>query len=174
MKTKIAFWLMPSAEDRVFFQETLNFLAKEYDAPLFTPHVTIYTGQCSLTDSPAALIDQAIDGVHPLTLRVNKLDYSNEFTKTLFVQFYASESLSQISETLRCHCAKPSDYLLNPHLSLIYKPLSEKTQRKLVTELVFPQSEVVFDEIRAISTPPQVRSREDVEDWQVICQLQLG
>ncbi len=81
MKTKVSFWLIPSEEDRGFFQEIIDTLSQEYDAPSFTPHVTIYSGEYA----PG------------LSLKVDKLLYTGEFTKTLFVQFQSSEILRKIS-----------------------------------------------------------------------------
>ncbi|NEQ22951.1 MAG: cyclic phosphodiesterase-like protein, partial [Microcoleus sp. SIO2G3] len=54
MKTKVSFWLIPSDEDRSYFQEIINTLAQEYDAPAFTPHVTIYSGEYAQEESPTA------------------------------------------------------------------------------------------------------------------------
>lgn len=173
METNVSFWLIPSEQDKVYFQEIINSLAREYDAPTFTPHVTVYFGECTADESPAELLEAAIRGVRGFSLRVDKLLYSNEYTKTLFVQFHPNSILSQISETLRSNSKKPSNYSLNPHLSLIYQYLSETTQEKLATELKLPQSEVLFDEVQAISTSKTTQRREDVESWQVICSRKL-
>jgi hypothetical protein len=168
MKTKVSFWLIPSAEDRVFFQEIIDTLAQEYDAPAFTPHVTIYSGECAPDESLAELIETAIQGVQSFSLRVDKLLYTDQFTKSLFVQFHPNSILSQLSETLRSSSKKPSNFALNPHLSLIYQYLSEEIKKDLATSLSLPKSEVFFNEVRAISTPERVQNREDVESWKVI------
>ena len=168
MKTKVSFWLIPSEEDRAFFQEIIDTLSQEYDAPAFTPHVTIYSGEYAPDETPASLIEKATQGVQSFSLRVDNILYTDEFTKTLFVQFHASGILSQISEILRSSSRKPSDFALNPHLSLIYKQMSEETKKNLTTSLTLPKSEVVFNEVRAISTPDKVQVREDVESWKVI------
>jgi hypothetical protein len=49
---------------------------------------------------------------------VDKLLYTDEFTKTFFVQFYSSAPLTKISETLKTSSKNPSNFVLNPHLSL--------------------------------------------------------
>ena len=168
MNTKISFWLIPSEEDRAFFQEIIDNLAKEYDAPVFTPHVTIYSGECTPEESPAELLEQATRGVQGFRLTVDQLLYTDEFTKTLFVQFYPNSILSQISESLHRCSKKPSEYELNPHLSLIYQYLSEEIKQELITKLNLPKSEVFFNEVRAISAGNQVKGWEDVESWEVI------
>jgi 2'-5' RNA ligase len=169
LSTKVSFWLIPSQEDRAFFQEIINTLAQEYDAPTFTPHVTIYSGEYEPDESPTELLENSIQGVQSFTLNVDTLLYSEEFTKTLFVQFHPNEILSKISELLRSSSKKPSNYTLNPHLSLIYKQMGEETKKNLTASLTLPKTEVFFDEVQAISTSERVEEREDVESWKVIC-----
>lgn len=168
MNSKVSFWLIPSEEDRAYFQEIIDTLAREYDAPTFTPHVTIYFGEYMADEYVAELVEEAIRGVPGFSLKVDKVLYTDEYTKSLFVQFHPSSILSQISETLRSSSEKPSDYSLNPHLSLIYQHLSEATKEKLIRNLSLPKSEVLFDSVQAISASETTQRREDVESWQVI------
>lgn len=173
MSTRVAFWLIPSQEDKALFQKIINTLAQEYDALTFTPHVTLYAGEFVPDESPAELLKIATQGIHPFSLKVDQLLYTEEFTKTLFVQFHPNTVLSQITESLRSHSSKPSDYILNPHLSLIYQYLSEQTKKELASSITLPKSEVFFDEVSAISIPETIRRREDVEKWDVICSRKL-
>jgi hypothetical protein len=84
------------------------------------------------------------------------------------VQFYPNPLLTQISETLHNRSKNPSDFALNPHLSLIYQYLSEEIKKNLVTQLSVPKSEVFFNEVRAICTRNQVKGWEDVVSWEAI------
>lgn len=173
MSTKVSYWLIPAAENRAFFQEIIDSLASQYDAPRFTPHVTIYSGESSPNESPSELIEQATQRVQSFTLNVEQLLYTNEFTKTLFVQFHPSEILSQLSETIQRNAKKPSGYCLNPHLSLIYQNLGESVKQYLTTSIHLPKMEILFDKVKAISTPSKVQRREDVENWQEIFSKKL-
>jgi 2'-5' RNA ligase len=168
LKTKVSFWLIPSEEDRVFFQKIIDTLSLEYDTPSFTPHVTIYSGEYAPDESPAELIEKVTQEIQPFSLKVDKLLYTEEFTKTLFVQFQSSEILRKISQNLQSRSKNSSNFELNPHLSLIYKQMSEETKKNLTTSLTLPKSKVFFDEVRAISTPERIQKREDVESWKVI------
>jgi hypothetical protein len=168
LKTKIAFWLIPAQEDLDYFQEIIDTLAKEYKAPSFTPHLTIYSGEYESAESLDILIEQATLGITSLSLSVEQVLYTQEFTKSLFVQFHQNSTLSQISETLSS-CAKiSSKFTLNPHLSLIYQYLTEEIKKKLITKISLPKSEILFNEVRVISTPSKVETREDVEVWKLL------
>ncbi|NEP60768.1 MAG: cyclic phosphodiesterase-like protein [Symploca sp. SIO2G7] len=173
VNTKISFWLIPSEEDRVFFQRVIDNLAQEYDAPSFTPHVTIYSGEYTPDDNPVELIEQSIKKVKGFSLKVKKLGYTDEFTKTLFVQFLPCAVLSKISETIRSSSSRPFNYILNPHLSLIYRQLNKTIKKNLTNSLSLNKSEVFFNEVKAISTPALIQAKEDIESWQTICTRKL-
>lgn len=168
MENKISFWLIPSREDLAYFQEIINTFAKAYDAPTFTPHVTIFSGEYESETSLECIVEQATQGIKSLSLRVEQVLYTEEFTKSLFVQFQQNSTLSQICETLRSYAKIPSKFTLNPHLSLIYQNLNEDSKKKLITQISLPKSEVLFNEVRVISTPNQVATREDVEMWKLL------
>jgi 2'-5' RNA ligase len=76
LKNKVSFWLIPSEEDREFFQEIIDTLSQEYDAPAFTPHVTIYSGEYTPDESTAELIEKATQDVQGFSLKVDKLLYT--------------------------------------------------------------------------------------------------
>lgn len=168
LNTKISFWLIPSAAYQPFFQEIINSLSKAHNSPKFEPHVTIYSGDYRADESVDELIETAVKNVSGFMLDIEQLGYTDLYTKTLFVQFKPSAILTQVSETLRHNSAKPSDYVLSPHLSLLYQHLDQAVKEKLATELVIPYTQVFFNEVRAISTPEPVRSGEDVEKWQTL------
>ena len=172
--TKVSFWLLPAAPDRVFFQETIKTLAHAYDAPVFTPHVTLYSGMCAAHEHPEDILDGASRGVQGFALRVDTILYTEAFTKTLFVQLWPAAVLRDLAENIRQRCAPPSAYVLDPHLSLLYKTMCEPEQRRLVTTLRLPSDTIFFDEVCAMATPNATQTREDVENWKVLCVKKLS
>jgi hypothetical protein len=47
MTRQVSYWLVPSEEDRAWFQELIDTLAHTHEAPRFVPHVTIYSAVIS-------------------------------------------------------------------------------------------------------------------------------
>jgi 2'-5' RNA ligase len=169
----LSYWLLPSTADRAFFQNIINTLARTYEAPPFEPHVTIYSGASSPQDNPEALLQQATNSIQRIHLCVDTLLYTDVFTKTLFVQFHPSPILTAISETLRNAVSEPSDYVLNPHLSLIYKQMSNSTKQHLVSSLHLPQSQIIFDEVSAVVSSGRTQTPRDIENWNMIYRRKL-
>lgn len=177
---KISFWLIPIEPSRSFYQTTIDDLAQRYDAPSFTPHVTLYSGEYSCDTPIDRLVETAIQTIHPLSLTIDRVRYSQQFTKTLFVQFHPDPRLKQLSERLRSTSLSPqesssdaSNFVLDPHLSLIYRSLSDSEKQHIAETLNLPESELWFDEISAIATPTKTQTREDVERWNVLYTTKL-
>ena len=166
-QTLIAYWLIPSEPTHVFFQRTINDLARRYDAPVFEPHVTIHVGEDNAHAATQALTNAARKCT---SIRLTPLrgDQSDQFIKTLFVQFAMSAELRKISDIIREAANDSSPYELKPHLSLLYKNLAAATRRKLATSISVPLSEVSFNAIKAVRCVSPTQSRADVEAWHVV------
>lgn len=171
-RTVIAYWLIPSEPAHSFFQRIINDLARRYDAPVFEPHVTLHVGANRANGAKNALGDAAREckfiGLTPLGI-----DQSDEFIKTLFVQFAMSEELRKANDIIREAVNNSSHYQLKPHLSLLYKNLAAATRRELAASINVPLSEVTFDAIKAVRCVSPTGSRADVEAWRVVAAIPL-
>jgi 2'-5' RNA ligase len=166
-QTVIAYWLIPSEPARSFFQEIINDLADRYNAPIFEPHVTIHVGADQL-DAAEKAIAEAARQCKFIRLAPLGVDQSDEFIKTLFVQFAMNAQLRQINDLIREAASDSSSYELNPHLSLLYKNLAAETRIELAASVIVPFSEVTFDAVKALSCVSPTKSAADVEGWKVI------
>ncbi len=167
----IAFWLMPAAREQRFFATLIRNLALRFDAPIFEPHLTLHDGKLQASVAADAL--QKIPTQRSYQLQIKEIDFSEAFTRTLFVRFSPSDSLIElrdaIGETLRLPAADNFD----PHLSLIYKdlPLSEKEDLARATKI--PWRVVSFDALAVIAHPPEINSRADVQAWRILARRSL-
>ena len=88
MPRHLSYWLVPAGPPLIFFQRLIETLAQAArQAPAFAPHLTIYSGESPATENPLPVISQAMSGVKEMRLQVGGILYSDQFTKTLFVQF---------------------------------------------------------------------------------------
>jgi 2'-5' RNA ligase len=165
-KTTVAYWLTPAEPTRSFFASTITELAARFDAPLFEPHVTIYAAGKG-EDIPAEILSRALTDCNPFRLSVRNIRYSDDFTKTVFVQFEPSPPLSALSRALRQASALHDEYQLNPHLSLIYNKMTRSVRIEAAASVSLPFTEVLFNSAKAIIGPVRIKSRQDVEAWRV-------
>ena len=166
-QTVIAYWLIPSESAHNFFQAIINDLARRYDAPVFEPHVTIYVG-ADRAEAPEEALGNAARLFKCTGLTPIGIDQSNEFIKTLFVQFAMSAELRRINDFIRDAANDSMPYELKPHLSLLYKNLAVASRRQLAASISVPSSEITFDTIKAVRCVSPTESRVDVESWQTL------
>ena len=166
-QTVIAYWLIPSQPAHSFFQRIINDLARRYDAPLFEPHVTLHVG-ADRADAAKKALGAAERECKLIGLTPLGIDQSDQFIKTLFLQFAMSVELRKISDIIREGANDSSAYELKPHLSLLYKNLAAPSRRQVAASISVPLSEVTFDTIKAVRCVSPTQSRADVESWQTL------
>jgi 2'-5' RNA ligase len=169
----IAYWLIPAEPAHRFFQDLINDLARRYDAPVFEPHVTIYVG-ANRTDALETVLSKAAQDCEPIVLQALEVSHSDEFIKTLVVEFGLNTKLLPLNQVIRSAAQDSSDYDLKPHLSLLYKRMSVQTRRRLARSIEVPFSEVVFDSLKAVRCISPTQSRADVEAWRVVAEKQFA
>ncbi len=165
-KAIVAYWLTPAEPTRSFFVSTVGELAARFDAPLFEPHMTIYAAREG-EDIPGEVLSRALTDCNPFRLSVRNIRYSDEFTKTVFVQFEPSPPFSELSRAFQQASALHDEYALNPHLSLIYKKMTRSAKTEVAAAVSLPFTEVLFDSAKAVICPARIESRQDVEAWRI-------
>jgi len=163
---------MPIEPAHSSFQQIINDLARRYYAPVFEPHVTIHVGEDNADAATQALTDAARKCTS-IRLTPVGIDQSDEFIKTLFVQFALSAKLRRLNEIIRNAAHDSLRYQLKPHLSLLYKKLAAATRRELAVSIKVPLPEVTFDAIKAVRCISPTRTRLDVDAWQVVAVEEL-
>jgi 2'-5' RNA ligase len=169
----IAYWLIPAEPAHRFFQRLIEDLARRHDAPHFEPHLTIHVGGNYLVAAEKAL-SKAARECQPINLKVIEINHSDEFVKTLFVQFAPNRKLRQLHQTIRNAAQDSSRYELKPHLSLLYKDMPAVARCELAHSINVSFSEVTFDALKAVRCISPTRSRADVEAWRVVAATSFG
>ena len=169
----IAYWLIPAEPAHSFFQDVIEDLARWHDAPVFEPHVTIYVGANDANAAEKAL-SKAAHEWQTIDLKALGVNHSDEFIKTLFVQFKMNRKLRQLYQTIRNAAQDLSDYELNPHLSLLYKTMPATARRQLADSIKVPFSEVIFDSLKAVRCISPTQNGAEVEAWRVVAAKSLG
>ena len=170
-KQKVAFWLMPAAEPRAVFTSLINVLAARFDAPVFEPHVTLQGAELQ-EERAIELLDAIAATSAPLHLQPSGVEFSDKYTKTLYVQFRPSEKAAELSNVItRAIC--DNGYQFDPHLSLLYKTLPEATKTELARETNIPLEQVHFDAVQLVSIPRAIKRAEDVRAWRTIAERRL-
>jgi 2'-5' RNA ligase len=161
--SQFAVWLTPAPSDRRWLSKIIQDYAAAYQSPTFVPHVTVYSGICSDKDDLSAILTQSVGLLLPLSLEVTGLGYTENFFRTGFITFAPHEALSMLSASIRNHLQSPTDYRLEPHLSLVYKDLSLDQKRLAMLRVILSVQTITFDTITVVK--PSAQDWFDIPSW---------
>jgi 2'-5' RNA ligase len=171
-KEILCYWLIPAEPAWSYFHSLIKELARRFGAPIFEPHVTIYVSD-DTNENADAVLEKALKGRGGFRLAIRGVDFSDNFTKTVFAKFERDAELTRLSSDLRRASTAQNDYELSPHLSLIYKAMAPDTKRNLIASIRLPFTEIHFDSVKAVISPAKIEARADVEAWRVAAQQSL-
>lgn len=167
----ISVWLITSDEDKVYLSEIIKDLGNKYGAPLFQPHLTAYGGANTSVDEAIQAAKDAIFGIKPFKITVDKLNYSEDYFKTVFIEFNEHDLLTIINQRLAEKLAKYGDYTFKPHMSLIYKKMSDEKKKEAVSSLNIKNDFTISGVVVIIGDNAQ--TREGVESWRILFKQDL-
>jgi len=158
--------LLFEKNDKEYLTQIISRLSNEYGSSFFTPHVTVY----GLVDAPLEELDKiildSIKGIKSFNIEKNTVSFSDDFWKTLFIEFNRNESMLEINKNLTQHLSKFAKYELKPHASLIYKEMSNEEKQRLADTLEIKNS------FKITGVGIQVFS-ERIEEWKIVREHQL-
>jgi putative hydrolase of the HAD superfamily len=170
---RITYWLLPEPSAEQVLSERISSLAAQVGAPVFSPHVTIYAGTLEPVDDIHQQLRTAISDVAPVSLRVIGIRASERLSKTLYLQFEPSAVVAELSERLRSAAVEPSDYQLDPHLSLLYAVLTLTEKERLAELEPLQFEEITFNRIQAYRMPARFDTPEAILSFDEIATFPL-
>jgi 2'-5' RNA ligase len=167
-----SFWLLPVEPLKEQLRSIVQQLANEYEAIDFEPHVTIYCGPSD--DDHTRIIAQEVASLYShLELIPVKLEHTSEYPKTLFIQFQESDVVRRMSDAIKDRHARPADYVLNPHLSVLYKTMPLAMLAGICQTFDVPKGPYVFDRLRAIETELPLTRPDQIKRWRTVFECAL-
>lgn len=164
----LAYWLLPAPPAREFLRETIVRLAKQCDAPIFEPHLTLAIGSDSVADAYRILTDITFG---PIQLRAAGVHFGSRFTKAFFVRFDPSSNLERLRNSLGLE--RRDDQPFDPHVSLLYETITANKQSQLSAAVRLPFQTARFDAIEVVRCRLPVTTSADVTSWEVVGSCRL-
>lgn len=154
-------WLVPNRKNSIYLNKIVKNLAKSYGAPGFVAHITVYSGVSNLQKAKSVV---NLIKSRPITTTKTGVGQSDYLWKTLYIKIRKTEQLRHIHKSLANNLDEK--YRFEPHISLIYKNMDQKTKRKIKTNLKIKNS-FVFDRLVII------RSSKNVYKWKKLYSASL-
>lgn len=169
-KNAIVYWLLPAKPERELFCEVVRILRKQFDAPNFEPHLTLFV-TANDQQPPARVLRQIRS--RPIRLSARGVAFSPKFTKTLYIRFKPNPSLRKLVLDLGRAVKSRSKGPTDPHVSLLYKKTSRAAQKELTRVIRLPFRTALFDSIAAVRLRLPVRTGADVKSWRIVASRKL-
>jgi hypothetical protein len=161
----IAYWFLPEKAAREAFSREMGVLARQFGSPLFEPHVTIFVAPDN-SRAPVEVLREL--GPLNIELTIHTIRFSEQFTKTLFVQFETNSALQQLGDAIWKRSGAEDRYFIDPHLSLLYAKLPPATKQRLADKIRLPFREVCFTSICAMRCARPTTTASEVEQWKLL------
>jgi 2'-5' RNA ligase len=170
MQHKYALWIMPTGETGTQLQNLINQLADEYNAPKFTPHVTI--AGIMVSDEELANVKSKLGRLasqqNAFTINLTEYGYKDENHRCLYRQAISKELDFTFQNAAELFPeAKIEHFWSMPHVSIMYGQYPTSLKQEIIKEL--PTSAISF-EAREISL---CLADGTEEDWHIVYNAKL-
>lgn len=172
--SRIAYWLVPKEPERYELQKLIAGLAVCFKAPLFVPHVTLYSCRRTASSLDLPLLATLAATTPPVTMIVEHLACKEKLTQALFVKLQNNELATSLNRRLHAAVSQSSNYKFDPHLSLLYQNIPRAQRLELAGEIKLRSKKIRFDELWAVSIPEQLDTIKALSGWQLLLTVRLA
>jgi putative hydrolase of the HAD superfamily len=167
-------FLTPSDANFKYTANLIRELCGKYDMPAFEPHVTVYSGILSDLDALKKVVSTAVYGIGPFSLHVRRVGCSDEYFRSLYIEFEEDPVLREIHERIHAGAGSDSGYELFPHLSLLYSDMPLGNKKALAKRVVMDRSAIHFDQVKIVTPRNREEGWRDTGQWQTVFRARLG
>jgi putative hydrolase of the HAD superfamily len=115
-----------------------------------------------------------VRGIGPFNLHVRGIGCTEEYFKTLFVEFEEDDALRHLSDRIRGGLQEDSGYRLFPHLSLLYNDMPLRDKQALARRVRLDRNRFVFGEVKITTALNAREGWRDTARWQTVFRMGLG
>jgi 2'-5' RNA ligase len=128
---KYSIWLTFAETDEAYLTQIIQALSKEYSAPAFRPHCTVFSPWELDPDYLVQTADWNEFG--EFSAEMSRLNHSDWIWKTVFIELKQSQELTRINQQVSQLSSER--YTFQPHISLIYKKMDGQKRQELCDRL---------------------------------------
>ena len=157
-------WLIPTPEDAQYLQAIINNLAATYQAPVFSPHCTLYSSTDLHPVELKQILERSAEDTISFVVDKEKINHTENIWKTVFIELIRSPELEQLQQAVISQFPEGQPYEFLPHISLIYKKMPGKQKEDIIRNL-HVKNYFKMNKIAAIRTEP------NVDNWETVVEI---
>lgn len=167
----VSLWLVPNPEDSAYLQGIIDQLADQYQAPRFSPHVTV-AGRLQVSDHYQSSLSALAAATPILELHNQGLDHSAALFRTVYIRTSLANPLVALRKRVYALWPKNTVKPFMPHISLIYKELAP-LERQIIMQALRIKETFIFDTL-AVVCPQHPGEWTAVDTWQTVDRWHLN
>ena len=157
-------WLIPHNNIINFYSNLINHFSKQYDSPIFQPHVTLLGRVNKNPEKTFSFFDNMTENYGYSHLTPMKIVEAEQPWKSLVITLKMDESLKKLQNEVQNRFKELKKYIFNPHLSLAYGDIKIKKK---------DYNFISLDESICFSSVALVETSDDIDKWRVIKSFNL-
>jgi len=165
--------LIPAQEDEKYLSDIIKDLCEKHRVPTFVPHITIYGDIKVDFDKLRNTTENSMRGISSFTVRPDGINHSDVFFKTVFIDIRRSKILKSLHKKLREELIQYKDFILDPHISLIYKNIPTKERVRIVRNLTI-KKKYTINQVAIFTPKNKQRGWYDVARWEICYRKKFG
>lgn len=167
MNNLFSVWLVPREKEEKELSKIVKNLTQKYNSPIFIPHLTLLGNVMTSFDDLKLAVDEVFEDKKAFTIRKTKLNQSEQFFKTVFIEFELNDILKNLFTALSEKTDKKSLENFKPHISLMYKLMPKDEKIRIIKNLDLKNNFTINDVY--INAPKKGGTDFlDVEGWRVL------
>ena len=160
----ISIWLIPAREDAQYIQVIIDNLSINYQAPVFSPHCTLYSPIDLRKAELKKILERSAKNMKSFYVKNIMISHTEDLWKTIFIELLRSSELEQLQQEVISQFQVEQPYNFSPHISLLYKEIPDKIKEDIIRNLQVKNS-FKMDKIAAVRTGP------NVDNWETVVEI---
>lgn len=166
---KFSFWIILENNLYQEIEEVVAKYSKEYNSPVFVPHMTLHNPVVSTDEEVVRKVKQVVRKIKPFEIEVGDVEFSTTYFQCVFVRMKTSADLLNAHLSLKDALGVKEEHVFMPHGSLVYGNFDMETREKIANEIKLKGIKFMANKITIVRA-----DSSDPKDWDVVEQVPLG
>lgn len=171
--TRCSVFLCPGGDDLRRCSDLIRTIAAEEGSRPFEPHLTLRSGWTDDPDLLCSRVRSICREEAPLTLRLRRVAFTEEYFRSLFFEFERNPRLDSLHERLARLIWREEERPFVPHVSLMYKEMPLKEKERLAAVIRPWGEEMFFNRLQVTVLDEPKGDWSDVGRWRRLFSARL-
>ena len=127
----LVIWFLFDKSDEEYLSQIIKELSNCHNSFSFRPHITAHGIINIDIQKISKIIIDTVKEIKPFTIEIDKVSYSDDFWKTLFIDICPNKNIIEINKKLKNNLPLIEPYDFSPHISLMYKKINGNKKQEI-------------------------------------------